>query len=74
MTWSKTPPTESGWYWVKIRGGKETIGELGCAGVLSHWFIDGGWETAEAVVVDYLFGPAIPSPEQCAEIAKGGGA
>jgi hypothetical protein len=70
VIWSETPPTKSGWYWVKLTNRKDhfpvwTSGDKWvCGGILSP----------ERMARGYLFGPPIPSPEQCAEIAKGGGA
>lgn len=63
MIWSNKPPTTSGWYWVKGDASDEM-----CP---TRLHIDGSWECHPSMV---LFGPPIPTPEQCHEIAKGGGA
>lgn len=61
--WSESPPTKSGWYWVKSKSiGKEFTWEVDEQGLGDLWHAS-----------ELLFGPAIPLPEQCAEIAKGGG-
>lgn len=55
-TWSKTPPTEPGYYWCKHRG---TLLALSLGGKALH---SGGRRDIE-------YGPAIPSPE-AVEAAK----
>jgi len=70
VIWSETPPTKSGWYWVKSRGSDQVwIAERTRGGVWDH--VSGEYPTDSKASELILFGPPIPSPEQCHEIAKG---
>lgn len=70
MIWSETPPTKSGWYWVKARNtGSQFVRFRTDDG---YWPFAGNVTPADDRMARYyLFGPPIPSPEQCHEIAKG---
>jgi hypothetical protein len=74
---TKTPPTESGWYWLQDNEGNKEVAELD-----PDWGWDIGdsemcvWRAAtdranrlsEMVEWGYVFGPRIPSLQECAEV------
>lgn len=66
MTWSKTPPTEAGLYYVRHReSGEEQPGFLHGVSWFFMWPYE-DWFPADCPE-EFLFGPAIPLPEQCHE-------
>lgn len=67
MIWSETPPTKAGTYWIQqIKSGREFGSTLSESGEWDAY--DGFWDNGTQLV---LFGPPIPTPEVCTEIAKG---
>ena len=67
MIWSNKPPTTSGYFWMRTKW-KDEVGEP----VIYWWngvFVWTGGANMDPKHL--LFGPPIPTPEQCAEIAKG---
>lgn len=69
MIWSETPPTKAGTYLVYCGYGAADTVTLDDD--LRLWI--GGHPFHVSDLTGYLFGPPIPTPEVCAEIAKGGG-
>lgn len=65
--WSETPPAKAGTYLVNCGDGVADTVTLDDD--LRLWL--GGYPMHVSDLTGFLFGPAIPSPEQCAEIAKG---
>lgn len=60
MTWSDTPPSEPGWYWVKSNSiGKEFTWEIDQQGLGTLWHAS-----------ELQFGQRIPSNAQLAELQR----
>lgn len=72
---TKTPPTEPGWYWACSRGGEAVIHVTGRDGDFVFWTINGevfdlhnpSPRRAGSMDMLWRFGPRIPSPQECAD-------
>lgn len=62
-----TVPSGFGWWWVRWRDAPVKAVQVGMIGTgfdCTYFWIDGVLRNTD----DYLFGPRIPTPEQCREL------
>lgn len=65
--YTDSPPTEPGWYWLQLRPANH---ERVCRFTGDMWLLGGKLRTSNEIVLDFQFGPRVPTPEELAELKR----